>query len=519
MLHAPKAAAGTVATGAHSARGAAPATSISDEHPLVSAVDDALYDVRSSLLGALLVEPVSGVGGDASVVGHLALSLATQHTARSDLPQALQVLTAAIAAVQAAADDAVRLSSRSLTPAASDFENSEAVATSRAIDALRCLHVDLVSLFCVLEGRHERHVSAAAAAAAAKQAALSAAAAQSSATGGKRGSSPPPSPPPTASSRAAGATARSLALKAPGTGATASAAVPMPVPGGGPNPPPSALVPPAAALAWSGEHRGWQAIVHLAAVDLIMPDGADTPGAAATLIAKAAKLLADASTDEARAAAASVDGTSASSTSAGSAAPTSPPVLIARASTSMTFALPAAAAAAAAAGSAPGSGAAAWVLLGKPFGSGTAVTTANMALRGTGVPVSAVAASPQPGTGLSAPTITVTGLTPNTRYNFAWGWSTVAASLPGKPLKGIAKLAGGISPSTAGLVAATSFPLDLVWARLAVAAVRAGDPTSFAAALRRVSVSFLASAAPRPACSEQSSSPAASICLKVCSFA
>jgi hypothetical protein len=335
----------------------------------------------------------------------------------------------------------------------------------------------------VLEARHELQVAAAArevAASAARSAAAAIAGAdQTMSDGGAVGKSAATLQVPPGAS----ASARVVATRAPTARTAAANADP---PSG------AAALPPVAALRWCGDHRGWQAAMHLAAVDFVSPDGPDTPSAASALTAKAAKLLADAATDEALEKAASIDGTAAPASGTGvsvDAASSAPLVLVARTSTSMTFALPAAAAAAAAAGRAPGGSAAKWVLLGKPFGSGTAVTSANTSLRGSGIPLPAIPV-PDDASSPSRLTATVSGLTPNMRYNFAWGWS--AASTAGRPTQGIAKLAGGVSPSTTGLIASTPLCLDLLWARLLVASVRAGDTASFAAALRRIASTFLA---------------------------
>ena len=146
------------------------------------------------------------------------------------------------------------------------------------------------------------------------------------------------------------------------------------------------------------------------------------------------------------------------------------------------------------------------MLLGKPYGSGTVVTAANTALPGTGIALPA-----SPGT-----VATVTGLSPNVRYNFAWVWcAPPPPKVPGKTQIALGpRPAGAISASTPGVIAATPLPLDLLWARLATSALRAGDRPSFAAALRRLSAVFLAVAVPRPVLSEQASATA-SICLKV----
>lgn len=258
--------------------------------------------------------------------------------------------------------------------------------------------------------------------------------------------------------------------------------------------PPAPLwhLPPAAVLTWCGDNRAWQAAVHLASIEML-PEGADTPDAATTLTAKAARLLADADADEARLASASL------APSTGGQAPLPAPRLLQRTSTTMDFALPTSAAATAMPGQQ-------WMLLGKPYGSGTVVTAANTALAGTGIalPVS-------PGAVAS-----VTGLLPNVRYNFAWVWcAPPPPKVPGKTQPALGpRPAGAISASTPGIVAATPLPLDLLWARLAAAALRAGDRPSYAAALRHLSAVFLAVAIPRPVFSEQASATA-SICLKV----
>ena len=57
----------------------------------VSEVDDTLFDARSALFGALLLEPATGTCGDVAGLGRLGLALAAQHASRCDLPQALQV--------------------------------------------------------------------------------------------------------------------------------------------------------------------------------------------------------------------------------------------------------------------------------------------------------------------------------------------------------------------------------------------------------------------------------------------
>ena len=147
-----------------------------------------------------------------------------------------------------------------------------------------------------------------------------------------------------------------------------------------------------------------------------------------------------------------------------------------------------------------------WMLLGKPYGSGTVVTAANTSLSGTGVPIPVTTNA----------VATVTGLSPNMRYNFAWVWcAQPTAKTPGKPqsIPG-PRPSGLISASTPGIVAATPVSPELLWARLAVASLRAGDRSSFGLSIRRISATFLAIAVPRPMSSEQCSA-SASICLKV----
>ena len=416
--------------------------------------------------------------------------------------------------MQLAADDRARLLGAVFSGSAtledvksSTGDASAPVAAERVAEDLRCLHVDLVSLRCVLEARHERqfaaNVAAAAAVAAAKAVAAAAAVAAPapatmapSAGGAKKVAVAATARAPTASSDKTGraplsAPSSPKVSKDPSAAATAIAL-----------PPTSPLwhLPPAGVTTWCGENRAWQAVVHLASIEML-PEGADTPAAAIALTSKVARLLSEATADEARIYSAGEAATSAlRGAQTGGQVVMPAPRLLQRTSTSMVLALPASAVAAASAGQQ-------WMLLGKPFGSGTVVTAANTAIAGTGVALPATTSA----------VAVATGLKPNTRYNFAWVWcAPPPPKVPGKTAQAALgpRPAGAISASTPAIVAATSLPLDLLWARLATASLRAGDRSSYATAIRRVSAAFLAVAAPRPLSSEQSSLPA-SMCLKV----
>lgn len=425
----------------------------------------------------------------------------------------LQVVNAACSAMQLAADDRERLLGAVFSGSAtledvksSTGDASAPVAAERVADDLRCLHVDLVSLRCVLEARHERqfaaNVAAAAAIAAAKAAAAAAAIAAPapatsapSAGGAKKGAAAATARAPTASSDKSGRAPLS-APSSPKVSKDLAAATAITLP------PASPLwhLPPAGVTTWCGENRAWQAVVHLASIEML-PEGADTPAAAIALTSKVARLLSEAAADEVRVYSAGEATISAlRGSQAGGQVVMPAPRLLQRTSTSMMLALPASAVAAAAAGQQ-------WMLLGKPFGSGTVVTAANTAIAGTGVALPATTSA----------VAVVAGLKPNTRYNFAWVWcAPPPPKVPGKTTQAALgpRPAGAISASTPAIVAATSLPLDLLWARLATASLRAGDRSSYATAIRRVSAAFLAVAAPRPLSTEQSSLPA-SMCLKV----
>lgn len=402
-----------------------------------------------------------------------------------------QVVTAVFCAVQTAADDRVLLlggvysGSSTLDDVKSSTGDASAlVAAERAADGLRCLYVDLLSLKAVLEARHERKLADDAAAAIASNLSLAQPTGEPSAAASGvplRGVAQAPLTP--------SSPARAQTTKSQRMSSSPSRVVVDDVP---PRPPLWHL-PPGGVLSWCGDNKAWQAVAHLAAIEML-PEGADTPSAAATLTSKAARLLTDAAADESRVATYSQGETPSMPESS-----MPPPRLLQRTSTTMTFALPASAYASSTVNQS-------WMLLGKAFGSGTIVTAANTSLEGTGIalPVSTTSVA------------NVTGLLPNVRYNFAWVWCspTTTNKVQSKSTTAeVFKPTGPVSASTPAIVASTPAPFELLWSRLAVAAMRASDRPSFALAMRRLSAVFLAIAAPRPTSSEQSSA-VSSICVK-----